>query len=169
MRRRHAARVAVAVGIVMSMALTGCTDDGGNMDVDDDLTVDGAKTETMAIERSVVDSFPAAEVVSVDQAPTGVLLSCSDETYQWTGRVTVQMDGASDRTAVLDVIAGAFDDRKGYDSAIDGQTGDPRLLVTGPEGAAYVGRFDEASHVVTLASASRCFVLREGENSYDTY
>jgi len=94
---------------------------------------------------------------------------CSDDTYQWTGRVAVQMDGSPDRTAVLDVIAGAFDDREGYDSAINEQTGDPRLLVTGLEGAAYVGRFDEASHLVTLASASRCLALREGENSYDTY
>ncbi|NRD27699.1 hypothetical protein [Frigoribacterium sp. VKM Ac-2836] len=161
-------RSALAVAFSMSLAVTGCAG-GGESDRDDRLTVDGAKTETMAIERSVVDSFPAAEVVSVDQASTGVLLSCSDDTYQWTGRVTVQMDGASDRAAVLDVIAGAFDDQDGYDSTIDEQTGDPRLLVTGPGGAASVGRFDESSHLVTLASASRCFALREGENSYDTY
>jgi hypothetical protein len=159
---------AAVLALAISLTVTGCAA-GGDGAGRDGLTVRDAKTETMAIERSVVDSFPAAEVVSVDQAPTGVLLSCFDDTYQWTGRVTVRMDGASDRTAVLDVIAGAFDDRKGYDSAIDEQTGDPRLLVTGPEGAAYVGRFDEASHVVTLASASRCFALREGENSYDTY
>ena len=43
------------------------------------------------------------------------------------------------------------------------------IFVTGPGGAASVGRFDESSHLVTLASASRCFALREGENSYDTY
>lgn len=167
----HAVRrgpAAAVLALAVSLAVTGCAA-GGEGAGQDGLDVDDAKTETMAIERSVVDSFPAAEVVSVDQAPTGVLLSCSDDTYQWTGRVTVQMDGASERAAVLDVIAGAFDDREGYDSAIDEQTGDPRLLVTGPGGAAYVGRFDEASHLVTLASASRCFALREGENSYDTY
>jgi hypothetical protein len=159
---------AAVLALAISLTVTGCASGDGHERVDD-LTVDDAKTETMAIERSVVDSFPAAEVVSVDQAPTGVLLSCSDDTYQWTGRVTVQMDGASDRAAVLDVIADAFDDREGYDSTIDEQTGDPRLLVTGPDGAAYVGRFDEASHLVTLASASRCVALREGERSSDTF
>ncbi|ROS54125.1 hypothetical protein [Frigoribacterium sp. PhB24] len=130
-RRSALAVAAVAVSFSMSLAVTGCAG-GGGRDRDDHLTVDDAKSETMTIERSVVASFPEAEVVSVDQAPTGVLLSCSDDTYQWTGRVTVQLDGTSER-------------------------------------AAFVGRFDEASHLVTPASASRCFALREGENSYDRY
>ena len=147
--------------------LTACTP-GGDTYRDDELTVDQAKSETQTLESGVADALGAGEVVSSEQAPDGVLLSCSDTTWQWTGRTTFQLDGSRDRRAVLEAVGADFAGMDGFTAGLrDGST-TLMLVASGPDGLSFVADVDDAD-VLTVSSASRCFELRDGESSFDTF
>jgi len=133
-----------------------------------DLTVDEAKAETQTLENGVAGALPDGEVVSSEQKPDGVLLSCSDSTYQWTGRTALQLDGSRDRREVLYDVGSAFSEEDGFSAALREGSTTPLMVVSGPEGLSFVADVDDAG-LLTVVSASRCFSLREGESSSGTY
>lgn len=133
-----------------------------------DLTVDEAKAETQTLENGVADALPDGEVVSSEQKPDGVLLSCSDSTYQWTGRTALQLDGSRDRREVLYDVGSAFSEEDGFSAALREGSTTPLMVVSGPDGLSFVADVDDAD-LLTVVSASRCFSLREGESSSGTY
>ncbi len=157
----------VVVALAVSTMLTACAPRGGGA-TDDQLTVDEAKSETQALESGVADALGAGEVVSSEQAPDGVLLSCSDTTWQWTGRTTFQLDGSRDRRAVLEAVGADFADVDGFTAGLrDGAT-TLMLVALGPDGLSFVADMGDTD-VLTVSSASRCFELRDGESSFDTF
>lgn len=153
--------------VLIVTTLVACTSQGeGEMNLD--LTVDQAKAETQALEISVADALPPGEVLSTEQKPDGVLLSCSETTYQWTGRTTFQLDGSRSEHDVLDAVATGFTSQEGFRSTVDDNGERERILVSGPEGLAFVARVSDADEL-HVASASRCFLLRDDESVHDTY
>ncbi|MGZ0069008.1 hypothetical protein [Microbacterium arborescens] len=60
--------------------------------VDPGLTVEEAKRIAQEMELELVAMIPEANIVSVEQNPNGVLLSCdNDRGYQWTGGTNVML------------------------------------------------------------------------------
>jgi hypothetical protein len=127
-----------------------------------------AKAETQALESGVAESLPDGEVVSSEQKPDGVLLSCSETAYQWTGRTTFQLEGGRDRRDVLEDVGAGFRDDDGFSAELREGSTTPLMVVSGPEGLSFVADVDDDG-VLTVASASRCFLLRDDETSFDTY
>jgi hypothetical protein len=170
--RRPATRIA-ATAVVMALlsVSTGCAagqTGGGDVDVDEGLTVTEAKAETMEFERDVASFLVDGEVLSSEQRDEGTLLSCSDDTHQWAGRITFQLDGSRSEHDVLEAVATGFTSQDGFRSTSEDNGERERILVSGPDGLAFVARVDD-SDVLSVASASRCFVLRDGESVHDRY
>lgn len=159
--------VSLGSAVLIVTTLVACTSEGEG-DMNQDLTVDQAKAETQALEISVADALPAGEVLSTEQKPDGVLLSCSETTYQWTGRTTFQLDGTRDRGDVLRDVGADFSDTNGFSAELREGSTTPLMVVSGPDGLSFVADVDDSA-VLTVSSASRCFELREDETSFYTY
>lgn len=133
------------------------------------MSVTEAKADTMRLEREVAEAFPAEEVTSVEQAQDGVLLACSDDRYQWTGRIKIGLDGSRQQEDVIELISGVVHGLDGYSSELREEAGAPWLLVSGPGGSGFVGRYDEDMQLVNVATASRCVTLADDESPFDTF
>jgi len=138
------------------------------VDVDGGLTVTEAKAETMELERDVASFLVDGEVLSSDQRDEGTLLSCSGDAHQWAGSITFQLDGSRSEHDVLDAVATGFTSQEGFRSTFEDDGERERILVSGPEGLAFVARVSDADELY-VASASRCFLLRDDESVHDTY
>lgn len=159
---------AVLVAIALAVTAGGCARAGGT-GARSDLTLTEAKAETQALERSIADAFEPVGVVTVDQEPDGVLLSCGEERYQWTGGVELTLGQDLSAQEAASTIASAFDDREGFSAEVeDLQSGGPTAVVSGPDGLAFVGGVDPESRV-SVVSASGCFLLSGDESPFGTY
>lgn len=165
-RRRVVASTAIA--LLTITYVSACT--GKDVErMDESLTLDQAKAENLRWQDAIAGSYDDSRIVSVRKAPQGVLLSCSDDQYQWTGRVEVELSGERDERADLATFSDVFTDEDGFDVAVDDAEGHRMVVVSGEGGQAFVGSVESDADIVSVATASRCFTLREGESPLDRY
>lgn len=164
----------VAVLLLSGVLLAGCLSGGARKDVsiaEPDLTLEEAKKTTMAMELELAAMVPADIVTSIDQHPTGVLLSCQgDRVYQWAGQTNVVVSSPPDSGAIVDAIVARYLKTEEYtasrDQRIDNQ---PRAQVLGAYGADYLIGPSGDNTAIGISSFSPCFVLPEGMSSDGSY
>jgi len=160
--------IALAVTVTVTVTAGGCAR-AGETEARSDLRLTEAKAETQALESSIADAFPSDHVASVEQRQEGVLLSCSEDLYQWTGALEFTLSGALSDRDVAERLTNALDSRDGWSSEVQAwETGGPTAVVSGPQGLSFVGNVDEDRHV-TIASASRCVAWSGDESPFSTY
>jgi hypothetical protein len=164
---RGASWAAVAL-VFVTVATSGCSRQE-EAQVNESMTLMQAKAETQELERSIVDAFPSDQVAAVEQRQEGVLLSCSDDQYQWTGGVEFTLAGDLSDRDVAERVVGALESKDGWSSEVqDWKDGGPTAIVSGPQGLSFIGNLD-ADRLVTIASASRCFTLSEDQSPFSKY
>lgn len=158
-------RVALAAFVACALMTTGCSPSTGDASVNKSLSLDEAKGMAQGMEVALADFVPAAQVSAVQQNPTGVLMSCSEEgAYQWSGqtKVVLNSDGTYDGAAVVNAIARTYDGRDSYRTKTDLTTdGQPRAHVVGDYGQGYLVALSVDKTFVQILSFSPCFVLPE--------
>ncbi|MFT3797002.1 hypothetical protein [Microbacterium sp.] len=154
--------VRVVVGGVLAVALVGCAADKPEVA---DVTIMEAKAMTQAVELEVARRVPAELVASIDQSPTGSLLSCEGErNYNWAGGITVYLTEGAD----LDAAIQGFTDANADGWTIERETsaaGNPRFAIRSPDGV-FILADAYADHPVSLeaSSFSPCFHLPDDES-----
>ena len=174
--RRATRGIGIGVVLLVSVVLAGCLGVGSNGEavsgVDTNLTLEGAKKTAMAMELELAAMVPADIVTSIDQHPTGVLLSCQgDRAYQWTGETNVTVSSPPDAEALVDTIVARYRETDGYTArrettVVDDQ---PFAHVIGAYGAGYIVGPSADKTAVEISSFSPCFVLPEDMSPGDTY
>ena len=165
----------VAVLLLSGVLLAGCLSGGAKgKDVsiaDPDLTLEEAKKTAMAMELELAAMVPADIVTSIDQHPTGVLLSCQgDRVYQWAGQTNVSVSSPPDSGAIVDAIVARYQKIEGYTASRDQRADNqPRAQVLGAYGADYLIGPSGDNTAIGISSFSPCFVLPEGMSSDGSY
>lgn len=166
----------VAVLLLSGVLLAGCV--GGTANgaddvngVDTKLTLEGAKSTAMAMERELAAMVPVGVVTTIEQHPTGVLLSCQgDRAYQWSGRTNVLVSSAPDGHALVNAIVARYLKTEGYtakrETTVDGQ---PSAKVIGSHGAGYLVSPSVDLTAIEILSFSPCFILPKDMSSDGTY
>lgn len=133
--------------------------------MDEEVTIDEAKTIAQDMETTLAGLVPAEQVASIDQNPTGALMSCSKEgDYLWSGQTKVMLDPgtAYDGAAVTDKIAQEYNGRDSYRTETEvTPDGQPSAHVIGSNGVGYLVTLSVDRTFVQILSFSPCFVLPE--------
>lgn len=166
-------RLVGAAGLMVTVVVTGVGCATSDQYEDDEGTkpvrLQEAKEKTLAVEREIADAFAVDDVVSVEQLQEGVLLSCTDDQYQWTGRLQIELLPRVEGDVALGTFEGVFRDRVGYTFQTREAQGLTALIVSGPSGEAFVGDYDAETHLLNVASASICVTLEGDESPLGTY
>lgn len=157
------------------MALCGCSALGNEADEQlprsgqqeqekkSELTWEDAKAATQEMELEIADLIPEDLVVSIDQRPTGMMLSCDKTRHHWAGATTVTLVPGTDiESLVKDIEAHyrADDIEISVDLSV---TGNYRIqILPPPEGENYIVVADGEPDRLRIASGSACFTLPEG-------
>nr|WP_154924196.1 hypothetical protein [Microbacterium testaceum] len=163
----------LTTSMVLLAALSGCADDTTPGGTDKSLTLNAAKATAQEMESELASYVPSESIASIEQRPSGSLLSCDRERgYQWSGRTDVTYrDGASvDPQGLVDAITAAFGNGDGFRTepapTIDGQ---PGVHVFGEFGAGYLVNENTDRTAVQILSFSPCFVLPDGMSPSKQY
>lgn len=126
------------------------------------MTVEKAKADAQAMELEIASLIPAEMLVSVDQKPTGVLLSCDETQHQWAGGSTVYLVPDSDvEKLVKDMEARlAEDDRFDSRNWLGPSGGYNVQLMSVKSAEGYIFSEGEPG-TVDINSFSECFTLPE--------
>ncbi|KZE41308.1 hypothetical protein [Microbacterium sp. T32] len=158
--RLRAGTIAIT-GLLLLM--TGCSTMQGDATVEENVTIDQAKTIAQEMETTLAGFVPPDQVASIAQNPTGALMSCSKEgDYLWSGQTKVILEPGTtyDGDAVTSKIAAAYDGSKSYRTETDMTTdGQPRAHVIGENGEGYLVALSVDKTFVQILSFSPCFVL----------
>lgn len=154
-----------SIAFLLLLLVTGCSPMTGDATVDEEVTIDEAKTIAQDMETTLAGLVPAEQVASIDQNPTGAFMSCSTEgDYLWSGQTKVMLNpgAAYDGAAVTGKIAQEYNGRDSYRTETDLTTdGQPRAHVIGGNGEGYIVALSVDRTFVEIFSFSPCFVLPE--------
>ncbi|HWU57251.1 MAG TPA: hypothetical protein VN045_00930 [Microbacteriaceae bacterium] len=134
------------------------------------LNVEQAKHAAQKMEDTIAGLVPDEYVAKRDQVPKGSLLSCSKDSYQWSGQTDVYLQGSPDVDGILDRIAQHWKGSENY-TVIRGKAGDgtPQVRIDGAHNAGYiVGPWKSNSQLLIL-SFSPCFRLPEDADPGGTF
>ncbi|CAN7344222.1 hypothetical protein LJR045_001968 [Microbacterium sp. LjRoot45] len=151
--------------VALTLALTAC---GTGVTVEDpDLTLYGAKAIAQEGETEVIAAIPEHIVRSVDQRPTGSLLSCTGErNYQWAGGTTVHVAPDTDLEAVIDDVAHAYSEQPEWEVTREAATdGAPLVTLYRVTTGGYLVSGEEDRSTIEIYSFSPCFHLPDGMSS----
>lgn len=155
-------RGAVAAGwVCAAVLLAGCS--ARAAEVVDGMTVEDAKSMTMAVEDDVVASVDRAVLGEIHQGETGILLSCSTESHRWAGGVDFFVEDGADMLELLQDIEESFATRD--DFSVDREldiNGNETLTLRGPDGLVLTVSQWRREGFIGVLSFSPCFELPEG-------
>lgn len=126
------------------------------------MTWEEAKADTQAMELEIASLIPAERVISVDQKPTGVLLSCDEIQHQWAGGSTVYLAPDTNvENLVKDMEARMAEDDRFDSRNWIGPTGIYNVqLMSAKSAEGYIFSEGEPG-TVDINSFSECFTLPE--------
>lgn len=160
--KSHAGTMAIAL---LLLTLTGCSPMTGDATVHEEVTLDEAKTIAQDMEKTLAGLVPTEQVASIDQNPTGALMSCTKEgEYLWSGQTKVRLNpGVTyDGEAVTEKIASEYNGGDSYTTETDlTPDGQPSAHVVGGNGEGYLVALSVDKTFVQILSFSPCFVLPE--------
>lgn len=150
-----------AVVVLCMSVLVGCTSPPAPTP-ENTVTLDEAKAEAQAMELEIATLIPPESVLSVDQKPKGVLLSCDGDQHSWNGSTTVTLvPGTNPEVIVKDLESRMANDDRFESTNWIGPTGKFRVqLVSTKTAANYIFGEGEGTTIV-IDSGSPCFTLPE--------
>ncbi|HWU57250.1 MAG TPA: hypothetical protein VN045_00925 [Microbacteriaceae bacterium] len=124
------------------------------------LSLEQAKHAAQKMEDTIAGLVPDEYVAKSEQAPKGTLLSCSKDSYQWSGQTDVYLEGSPDVDRILDRIADHWKGDDNYTIKRDTAANNtPRLTLSGAHGAGYIVNPTRDNSHVQILSFSPCFRL----------
>ena len=138
---------------------------------DRDLTLYGAKAIAQEGERDIVALIPDDLIISVDQRPTGSLLSCTGErNYQWAGGTTVTVIPDTDLDAIVnDIEAHLVDGVTWTSTRTRDVDGSPELNLSSRSAGGYLVAGWIGRDLVQIYSFSPCFHLPDDMTPHGAY
>jgi len=151
--------------VLVAVGTSGCTDDGEKDEMSSELSWRAAKTHAQQMELEIAALIPEKIIVSIDQAPTGVMLSCDATQHNWNGQTTVTVKPKTEIEPVVRDIQTHYESqnenfriRSRY-----GVTGLYKLQLIAPaKGESYLIGEGLEPDQIRIASGSPCFTLPEG-------
>jgi hypothetical protein len=159
--------VAVVVG------LSGCTsatyDEAKRMQYVDEATdrvdLPALRRDVMAVQRRFASMGPEDQIVGILEPPDGVLMSCSDGQFQWTGSTTVEYSTVPDEQGYFEALEAELADDQEFSTnrqlSPDGES--ERLIVMSEDGTRYSVKVWTGISKVQVTSSSWCFTLQPGQ------
>lgn len=156
-RRRPRYRPLILPIAVLTLgALAACSGTPGSERATEQVTRAQAEARTEALQRRIVEAFPAGSVAE-ETDRRWVLLSCSPDEVQTAGGVHVALGRSVDVDETYDAIVHAVEP-DGYSGARDTTPkGAARLTVTGPDDDQYLVTIYREDRDVRISSFSPCF------------
>ncbi|WEK14903.1 MAG: hypothetical protein P0Y48_06855 [Candidatus Microbacterium phytovorans] len=138
---------------------------------DPDLTLHGAKAIAQEGERDIVALIPDDLIVSVDQRPTGSLMSCTGErNYQWSGGTTVTLVGGTNRRLIIDEVVSAYERMDGWSTRdTSDAAGYAQVTIQRPLSGGYLLSAWNDSADINVYSFSPCFHLPDDMTPHGSY
>ncbi|GAB2969553.1 hypothetical protein GCM10027282_03890 [Frigoribacterium salinisoli] len=137
---------------------------GSTMDLAD------AKQQTLAWTSLLVAAVPAEVVAESWQNAEGVLMSCSEEAFQWASAAEVIVKEQQDLVPLLERMSTAWTAETGLPASFEkAGRGGPRLVVEGPGHAIIIiDAYDDGRHIA-LSSFSACVTDLADYDGGNTY
>lgn len=149
---------AAFVAIVLAGALTGCSGSTGL--VDEQMSLDDAKSLAQEMEREIVQSLPPGLATNLEQQEKGALLPCSrDGARQWAGGLTANIVGDPAPEEVIGVIADSFAGRDDLSVSRRENQGDLLVTLSGVNQSVWVVRYIRTRAELDIDSGSPCIRL----------
>jgi hypothetical protein len=172
MTRRRGARVATAL-VLAAMGLSGCSsetnDNAKRMLYVDEKTervdLPALRRDIMAVQRRFASMGPEDQIVGILEPPDGVLMSCSDGQFQWTGSTTVEYSTVPDEQGYFEGLEAELAGDETFSTkrqlSPDGES--ERLIVMSEDGTRYSVKVWTGRSKVQVSSSSWCFTLQPGQ------
>lgn len=130
--------------------------------MNDGLTWQEAKATAQKTELEIARLLPEDDVISIEQNPTGTLISCPGEQYDWNGATTVTLAPSADIDQALETMT-RFPEERFEVSRRKDIIGELRIQLSSPtNGELYLVGHGFEPNQIRIASASACFTLPEG-------
>lgn len=150
---------AVVIAVVLGAA--GCS--SGDAVVVEGLTVEQAKSMTMAADREIVAALDPGSVGEVLQRGSGSLLSCSRGSHRWAGGTDFFIADGADMEEVLESVGSTYSERDDFSVEWDeDRDHDARLRIEGRDGLTFLLSQWPQEGFIGVLSFSPCFELPEG-------
>jgi len=157
---RRFAVSAVCIPLILAVSLTGCSGSSGL--VDEQMSLDEAKTLAQDIEREIVQMLPQGVATSIEQQEKGALLSCSrDGARQWAGGLTATIVGDPPPEDVIGAIADGFAGRDDLRVSRREDQGDLLVTLSGADQSVWVVRYIRSRAELDVDSGSPCIRLSD--------
>lgn len=127
-----------------------------------ELTWQGAKAHTQAMELEIAALIPNNTIVSIDQKETGMLLSCNSTHHKWKGSTTITVVGGTNIEPIVKGIEAHYRAKGTKVSADTNVDEDYRFQIDLGGGENYIVAEGLAPNEIRIASGSECFILPEG-------
>ncbi|MFJ2356624.1 hypothetical protein [Frigoribacterium sp. NPDC087798] len=123
------------------------------------------RRDIMDVQRRFASMGPEDQIVGILEPPDGVLMSCSDGRFQWTGSTTVEYSTVPEEQGYFEGLEAELADDEAFStnrqSSPDGES--ERLIVMSEDGTRYSVRVWTGRSKVQVSSSSWCFMLQPGQ------
>ncbi|NRD27754.1 hypothetical protein [Frigoribacterium sp. VKM Ac-2836] len=124
------------------------------------------REDVRASQRMLAQFVPENDVLSVDESPNGVLMSCAGGTHRWTGVTTVEYAADFDVDSLYTTMEDALADSSLFTTMREeSRWGGDRLVVEDAAGTRYTIRLVPQASKVQIAASSWCFTVQPGQTS----
>ncbi|MBD8140614.1 hypothetical protein IFT36_08665 [Frigoribacterium sp. CFBP 13605] len=123
------------------------------------------RRDIMDVQRRFASMGPEDQIVGILEPPDGVLMSCSDGRFQWTGSTTVEYSTVPEEQGYFEGLEAELADDEAFSTnrqlSPDGES--ERLIVMSEDGTRYSVRVWTGRSKVQVSSSSWCFMLQPGQ------
>ncbi|WP_148076727.1 hypothetical protein [Frigoribacterium sp. PhB24] len=123
------------------------------------------RRDIMAVQRRFASMGPADQIIGILEPPNGVLMSCSDGQFQWTGSTTVEYSTVPDEQGYFEVLEAELAEDEAFSTkrqfSPDGES--ERLIIMSEDGTRYSVKVWTGRSKVQVSSSSWCFTLQPGQ------
>ncbi|GAB2969539.1 hypothetical protein [Frigoribacterium salinisoli] len=129
-----------------------------------------AKQQTLGWTSMLMGAVPTELVAESWQHDDGVLMSCSEDSYQWSSAAEVTLDAEQDLVPMLERMAATWSDDDGFRTSFEKTgRGNPRLVVSGPGHAAIIIDARDDRRRLAISSFSTCVTDLADYDGGNTY
>ncbi|WP_143048644.1 hypothetical protein [Frigoribacterium sp. MCBA15_019] len=119
-----------------------------------------------ASQRALAQFVPENHVLSVDESPNGVLMSCPGQTHRWTGVTTVEYSAGFDIDSLYATMEEGLAESSEFSTKREeSRWGGDRLVVEDAAGTRYTIRHVPQASKVQIAASSWCFTVQPGQTN----